>query len=297
MVGGGWIRRLGGAFLGRGGAPLEEELGLCSLQLEDARASLASMDGGDEANRCVVLCGCPRSGTSLLSASLFQAPRMVTVMEPWEGLRLPPSDLFAWFRAEALRGRVPRTRLDMGALQGSGRVAWNQRPEDFPVQGADRSTLYGVKWPCFWQLLGASAHVKFLVCVRDPASVVASMGRQSGRLPLGLDYDVPFNRELNARLQGVGGGAQKCCIAHFDAVYEHALQFVGSRNVMWVRYERWFQDPSAQLSEISEFLGADLTLSPVRIEGAAEPMLTAGGSDAAAIRAMSATAARLGYDH
>ena len=36
-----------------------------------------------------IICGCPRTGTTLLAAVLFQPPRMVTCMEPWDGMRPP----------------------------------------------------------------------------------------------------------------------------------------------------------------------------------------------------------------
>lgn len=73
-----------------------------------------------------VLCGCPRTGTSLAAAQLFQPPRIVTIMEPWDGLRLRPRELFGSLRGELAEGRLGRGRLDVEALRADGRVVWTQ---------------------------------------------------------------------------------------------------------------------------------------------------------------------------
>jgi hypothetical protein len=76
--------------------PTWEEL-LATLTLDpDALADPLPPPGPDD----VIVCGSSRSGTTLLSAMLFQPPRAVCVMEPWDALRLAPAELFASFRAE-----------------------------------------------------------------------------------------------------------------------------------------------------------------------------------------------------
>ncbi len=269
----------------------QRELANSSLELHAARAQLGAA-GASQQN--VILCGCPRSGTSLLAAALFQPPEMVTVMEPWIGLRETPLALFASLRKELESGRLPSTRLDLRALSARGHVAWNEGDQAHRVDSGPRSLL-GVKWPCYWQLLGASTAWKFIVCVRDPAAVVSSMGRQKGRLRLGLDYDVPFNRGLNQRLLLAHEEDERRRIAHFDEVYGHALEYAEDRNVLFARYERSFEAPTTLLEEISSFLDRDLTRTHVRVQGAPEPVLAKHGSTAAEIRAMSRTSARLGY--
>jgi hypothetical protein len=72
-----------------------------------------------------ILCGSPRSGTTLAAAMLFRPPRVVTVMEPWDGLRSPPAELFASLRAEiAQTGRLCRGKLDVEALAAEDAVRW-----------------------------------------------------------------------------------------------------------------------------------------------------------------------------
>ena len=88
------------------------------------------------------MCGSPRSGTALLVAMLFQPPEVVTVMEPWDALRLPPRDLFESLRAElATTGKLRRGRLDVAALQSAGAVSWLREGEAaYPVStGPDSS--------------------------------------------------------------------------------------------------------------------------------------------------------------
>lgn len=280
----------------RPGLSEHHELERCSLELQTARDSLALETSQGPAGRNAILCGCPRSGTSLLAAALFQPPRMVTVMEPWEGLREPPSDVFRWLREEVRDGRLPNTRLDLDALESEGRVAWTRAPRSRRGVSADSQAIHAVKWPCFWQLLGASTTVKFLVCVRDPAAVVSSMGCETGRLRLGVDYDVPFNRELNQRLLLAHDDDERRRVALYDEVYTHVLRHANDANVMLVQYERWFEEPITLLAEVSAFLDCDLSAPLVRIRGHAPMMRAPGGSDAAEIRAMSLTAAALGYD-
>src|SRR5919109_1001972 len=54
--------------------------------------------------RDFVICGSPRTGTSLAAAALHQPPASLTVMEPWDGMRLPIAPLFA-----SLRDEIDRT--------------------------------------------------------------------------------------------------------------------------------------------------------------------------------------------
>ena len=82
--------------------------------------------------RDFIICGAPRSGTSLLAAVLYQPPRVVTVMEPWDGMRLPPADLFASVREEIVQtGWLQKGRLDVEALRSRGEVRWG-RDGEFP---------------------------------------------------------------------------------------------------------------------------------------------------------------------
>ncbi|QDV06945.1 Sulfotransferase domain protein [Planctomycetes bacterium Poly30] len=279
----------------RPGRSEARELARCSLELETARAALEGEDGVAAEARNVVICGCPRSGTSLLAAMLHQPPRMMTAMEPWEGLRFPPHEVFRWLRTEWAGGRLPSTRLDVRLLEAEARVAWTREARSYRVTPANPGAPVGLKWPCYWQLLGSSKSLKFLVCVRDPASVVSSMGRQPGRLRMGLDHDVPFNHDLHRRLLQSASTEEQRRVAHYDEVYERVLRHAQDSNVMLVRYERWFEDPADLLEEISTFLGADLAHPRVRLRGGAEPHLAPGGSPAMELRGMSRTANRLGY--
>lgn len=242
-------------------------------------------------HRNVVICGCPRSGTALVTAALFQPPTMVTVMEPWDGMRLPPAQLFESVRAELAEGTLRRGRLRVDLVK-EGRVAWQHDGErSFPVDYDAASTIVGVKWPAYWQLLGRLPDTAFIVCIRDPAEVVTSFERTTGRLSSGLEYDIAFNRALNSALLAEHKDDESRRIALFDAANERILQHLDDDNVCAVRYEQWAADPAGLLSEISAFLNADVTGSAIDIR----PSPPVEPDRAAEIRARSRTAAALGY--
>ena len=57
-----------------------------------------------------------------------------------------------------------------------------------------------MKFPAFWRYLDLLPDTRFLVCLRNAVEVVRSYAHTGGRLQQGLDYDVPFNREMNEHL-------------------------------------------------------------------------------------------------
>lgn len=225
-------------------------LASCSFRPEDA-LPLAPVG-----HRDVIICGLPRSGTALLAAQLFQPPRIVTVMEPWDGLRMPPHDLFVSLREEIASGVLARGRLDVAALRDTGRVVWTrdgQKP--VPVSAAEDAVL-AVKWPGFWRYLPLLPNARFVVTVRHPVEVIASFDRVGGRLGDGLEYDVPLHADMNREL-GVIRDPVARQTALFDHIARRILPHLDRPDVFVVRYERWFQDPSDLLAELATFLEVD----------------------------------------
>lgn len=243
-----------------------------------------------------VICGCPRSGTTLLSAQLFQPPRVVTAMEPWDGMRMAPADLFASLRGEIDdTGSLTRTRLDPVALQDEGRVRWRRSGQvEAPIPTGD-GYLLGVKWPAFWRYLERLPDTRFLVCVRHPLEVVASFERKGGRLAEGFDYDIPFNARMNARLALATDDPRDRRVLLYEHINSRIVPHLDDDNVLVVRYERWFRDPGALREEIGAFLGVELDRWPVGIrpgsgrEGAGPDM-------AERIGRLSPVVDELGYD-
>jgi hypothetical protein len=214
--------------------------------------------------RDFIICGCPRTGTSLLSAVLYQPPVAVTVMEPWDGMRLPPSELFASLRREIeTTGRIARGKLDVGALSADGEVRWRKEGTTPEAVSVEDGYLLGVKWPAFWRYIDLLPTTRFLVCLRHPLEVIASFKKVGGRLSQGLEYDTAFNRRMNDELLTTRDVALRR-IRFFDSVHSHVIPHLSRPNVLPVRFERWFSEPDRVLAEISAFLEADLTtLSPV----------------------------------
>lgn len=267
---------------------------LSSLTIDpDALAKPVPQPG----ERDFLMCGSPRSGTALLVATLFQPPSAVTVMEPWDALRLPPRDLFESLREELLTtGRLARGRMDIEALEQRGSVAWcrdGERPHDVPVD--DENFLLGVKFPAFWRYLDLLPQTRFLVCLRHPLEVIRSYEHTGGRLREGLDYGVPFNRRMNEHLLAATDDSAIRRVLLYDYVHERILPHLGRPNVLVVRYERWFTEPARQLADISAFLDVDLDGSRVRLRqprsrGDAER------EELAFLRKSCVTASALGYE-
>ncbi len=245
--------------------------------------------------RDVLICGVPRSGTTLLTAMLRQPPHALTVMEPWDGMRLAPEALFRSLRDEIATGTLRRGKLDAGALRESGRVKWAQEGETpFAVPPLDDDYVLGVKWPVYTRFLGLLSSAKFLVCVRDPFEVVASFKKQTGGLHTGLMYDTRFNRELRQRLLAATDDDALRRVLLYSTMTERMLPHLDADNVFVVRYERWFSDPDALMGEISDFLGVPLPERPatLRASGAVKGL---DARDVELIREHAGVAERLGY--
>jgi len=241
-----------------------------------------------------LICGSPRTGTSLLCAALFQPPRCITVMEPWDGMRLAPARLFRSLRKEMEEtGQLRRGKLDVTTLNRDGGVRWcTEGVCSAPVR-CPEDCLVGVKWPAFWRYLELLSATRFIVCLRHPFEVIASYRKAGGSLAEGFDYDIPFNRAMNAELRaGTRDGAIRR-IRLYDHINARVLPFLERPNVLAVRYERWFTEPEAVLEELGDFLGADLRgnrarIQPPRQEGQLREEIQL-------IRAHCTTAERLGY--
>lgn len=264
---------------------------LASLTLDpDALPRPLPRPGSDN----FVICGCPRTGTSLLAAALYQPPSVVTVMEPWDGLRRAPADLFTSLREEIDgTGRLTRGRLDTRALEAEGRVVWRREgevPHEVEVEPGYR---LGVKWTAYWRFLGLLPDTKFLVCLRHPVEVVSSFREHGGRLADGLDYDVAFHRAMNDDLVDATRDASIRRVFLYDYVHEHVIPHLAHDNVMAVRYERWFDDPGRLVTDIGEFLGVPVPHVRARLQA---PDSRASAEDREAVRRHCSTASVLGYD-
>jgi hypothetical protein len=244
--------------------------------------------------RDFIICGLPRSGTALVTAALYQPPRAVTVMEPWDGMRLAPAELFSSLRAEIGTGTLTRGRLDVAPLLANGRVEWCRDGERPHALDVDPDYVLGVKWPAFWRYLDLLPDTKFVVCVRHPVEVVASFRGTNGRLARGLEYDLAFNRRMNDELLAATGDPVIRQVLLMDAITRGLVPHLDRPNVFTLRYEHWFDDPHALLERLSEFLEVDVTLTPVVVT----PRAPRTDDDALIelIRRHSETPALLGYD-
>jgi hypothetical protein len=244
--------------------------------------------------RDFILCGAPRTGTTLLSAMLVQPPVIHTVAEPWDGMRLPPAELFSSLRSSAAsEGKLSAGKLDTVALAASGEVRWTTEGSATTTLEGLQDLVLGVKWPIFWRYLPYLPKTRFVITLRDPRAVIASFRRQGGRLRMGLDYDTAFNREMNGHLKRATSELSRRRVLLFDYIHERILPHLSRPNVLPVRYERWFTEPDAVLSELGTFLGVELRGGPAKIRPPAPIDLPPGERDL--IRAECRTAAALGY--
>jgi hypothetical protein len=236
---------------------------LRSLPLDPDAFSMPLAEPGE---RDFIVCGAPRTGTTLLSAMLVQPPYVHTVSEPWDGMRLPPAALFASLRSVIEReGRLSAGKLDTSALASTGEVRWTAEGSATTSLGTDHGILLGIKWPVFWRYLPMLTRTRFIVTLRNPFAVIASFRRQGGRLRMGLDYDTAFNRRMNDHLKRSTPVLARRRVMLFDYIHERLLPYLARPNVLVVRYERWFSDPEVLLSEIATFLEARLGAAPARL--------------------------------
>lgn len=257
----------------------------CDLDPEAMAAPMPAPGARD-----FIICGAPRSGTALATAALFQPPHVLTVMEPWDGLRLPPDELFASLRAEIATGTLRRGRLDVSALDRDGSVVWCRDGELAQPVTADPDHLLGVKWPSFWQYLDLLPTTRFVVCIRHPDEVIGSYETKGDRLGVGLEYDVAFNARTNRELLAATDDPAERRVLLYDYVYERTLPHLERPNVFALRYERWFEDRTALMGELGEFLGVRLDPDRVRVRA---PIHVAGAGTRPATS--SRVAAALGY--
>jgi hypothetical protein len=247
----------------------------------------------------VLVCGSSRSGTTLLTAMLFQPPGAVSVMEPWDALRLPPAALFASLRDELRSGELRRGHLDVEALRSDGSVVTCTEREPRVRVTLGSGYLLAVKCPVLWRYLDRLPATRFVVCVRDPREVIASYRRSPGALAEGLDYEVPFNRAMNLCLLRATDDVAVRRVLLYDHVYERILPHLERPEVFVVRYERWFSEPDALLSELGAFLGTDLSRPLTRIrpppDRNAEPT-EQDEEEARIVREHCRTAEALGYE-
>ena len=249
----------------------------------------------------VVVCGSSRSGTTLMTAMLFQPPLAVGVMEPWDALRLAPAELFASLRRELRAGELRRGHLDVRALRAEGAVVTCTQADHRAAVTVDDDCVVAVKCPALWRYLDRLPTTRFVVCLRDPREVIASCRQSPGDLAEGLDYDVPFNREMNRSLRAATDDVALRRVLLYDHVNERILPHLGRPEVFAVRYERWFSQRDALLAELGAFLGTDLSrplarIRPRRPRADRDRLSADRDRDLALLREHCRTAEALGYD-
>jgi hypothetical protein len=242
-----------------------------------------------------VICGSPRTGTALATAVLYQPPSVVTVMEPWDGMRLPPDELFASLRAEIAGGSLQRGRLDVAALEARGEVGWCRDGEITSPVPTSPGFRLGVKWPAFWRYLDLLPETQFVVCLRHPVETISSYKRQGGRLGEGLDYDVEFNREMNRELTAATADAAVRRVLLYDYINTRVVPHLDRPNVFTLRYERWFDDRKRLLDELGAFLGVDLSSSRAVIRRPPAPEANLDERELALIEQYCGSTDALGY--
>jgi hypothetical protein len=227
---------------------------------------------------------------------LFQPPTIVSVMEPWDGMRLPPAELFASLRHEIeTTGKLRRGKLDIEALLAEGVVRWCQEGESVVELEPGPDYLLAVKWPAYWRYLELLPDAKFLVCIRHPVTTINSYKRNGGRLARGLEYETRFNDAMNHELRSATRDLATRRILFYDYINSRLLPHLSRDNVLVVRYERWFTGVKEMMQEIGAFLGCDLGPGPAAIHPP-RPAVALTPGEIALIRDQCNTAEPLGYD-
>lgn len=245
--------------------------------------------------RDFIMCGSPRSGTTMLCAALFQPPRIITYNEPWDGVRLAPEPLFASLRKEINAGTVARGRLDIPHLLEHGKVQWTLDGEIPVPVSVDNDYLVGVKWPTFWQYLPLLHDTKFLVTARHPFETISSYKKKGGAVLDGLDYAVAFNRRLNDTLSRRTSDPDLRRILLYEHINQEIIRTLDGANALVIQYDRWFEDIEGLRTEISDFLDVDVSFDHLSIRRSGREVALS-DREIALIREHCESAATWGYD-
>lgn len=250
------------------------------------------LDSPDE--RDFIICGCQSTGKTLVSALLNQPPVALTVIEPWDGMRLPPAQLFNSLREEIDRTGNTARGKQVDALRSDGEVLLRREgPQRAPVATGDDYVL-GVEWAAFWRYLDLLPTTRFLVCLRHPVEVIASFKRKGGALGQGHDYEIAFNRKMNTELKRISDVRLRR-IRMYDYINSRILPHLSRPEVLPIRYERWFSEPELVQSEISDFLDTDVMRPETLVKRPPEVGVELGRRELALIREQCRTAEALGY--
>ncbi|MCK4910300.1 MAG: sulfotransferase [Thermodesulfovibrionales bacterium] len=222
------------------------------------------MEGLD---RIFILCGLPRSGTTYLAALLYNPPEVITLSEAggkWKqfyrehGVDPGIFDLLKDFRKRILDGEEMATFEGTAGFEGKGRVdTWNQKKEQRKVDALPDFHL-GLKNPeIFLAYLGmfAEAGLKCIVTVRHPAAVINSWVKKvQKKLDRGKSVEGKF---ANGDCLAYSSKSDDIVQRRID-LYNHlaglVLEHKGHDNVMVIRHEDWYTDPT-QLERVTGFLG------------------------------------------
>jgi hypothetical protein len=246
-------------------------------------------------SRGFIMCGSPRSGTTMLCAALFQPPRIITYNEPWDGVRIAPKPLFDSLRQEIEAGSVARGRLDLPHLLERGEVRWTLDGEIPYAVSVDEDYMVGVKWPTFWQYLPLLHNTKFLVTVRHPFETISSYKKKGGAVADGLDYDVAFNRGLNEWLSKRTSDPDLRRILLYEHINQEIIRTVSEANALVVHYDRWFDDIEGLRKEIGDFLDVEVNFDHLSVRRSGRDVALS-DREIALIREHCESASKWGYD-
>jgi len=132
------------------------------------------------------------------------------------------------------------------------------------------------------------------VCVRAPDEVVRSSKEKRGRLIMGYDYRVAFNREMNDELRRAARTTAERRVLMYEYINSRLLGHLDRPNVYVLRYERWFQDRERVIRELSSFLDIPLGPGHARIR-ASDSRTSLSRAEVRMLRQHSSAARALGY--
>ena len=210
-------------------------------------------------------------------------------------MRMAPAELFSQLREEVeLHGRLETGTLDLPALRRDGSIRRVPEGDGAADVAVGDGWSLGVKWPAYVQLIERMPGTRFIVCLRHPLDTIASFKLVGGSVKAGMDYNIPFNRAMNDQLRSVGTEATRR-VALYEYVHTLIRPHLDRANVLAVRYEDWFTDPTALWSRIEAFLERPLNPPTPRIRHVdRRDILTA--EDRRLIAEQCKSASWLGYD-
>ncbi len=191
--------------------------------------------------------GAPKAGTTSLAAWLGEHP---------DGFMSTPKEPFYW------ASDYPKLRAHYGfATQKAYSCLFDNPRSHAATLRAEGSTVYLYSQTAVTDILGAVPHARFVVCLRNPADLLASYHRT--QVVTLNDHETDFGRAWRLRSSGSLKSADPIdpklvdypMVGRLGAAVQHLLGIVPRERIHFVFFEDLVSSSAAVWHDLTDFLG------------------------------------------